>query len=156
MQLTLTNNTPYAVPLVSANEGGWAELLEPNTPTVLTHTNSEHVIVGNEPSVAEEILNGDAALAETFVTNLMTWQNLNGQLSADTVPVNVIIQNNGENPVRATSGYGYGVPVHNVQPGEIYNAFALGYVELQEIGQGENAEPESAAAEHANVPEQAA
>lgn len=156
MQVTLTNNTQFAAPLVSANEGGWAELLEPNTPTVLTHTGSEHVIVGNEPGVTEQILNGDPVLAETLITNLMTWQNENGQLSADMVPVNVTIQNNGENPVRATSGYGYGVPVQIVQPNEVYEASALGYVELQEISQGQNDEAEIAAAsENAKVPEHA-
>lgn len=130
MQLTLTNNTVHAVPIVSANEGRWAETLEPSAPTALSHTNSGLVIVGNEPGVAEQILNGSAELAEIFITNLMTWQSLNGEISADAVAVSVTIQNNGETPVRVTSGYNGAI--HNVQSSEIYEATALGYVELSE------------------------
>lgn len=131
MQLTLTNNLGDPVPVMSTDEGGWAESLEPGLPLTLDHTGSDVVIVGDKPDVIEQIQQGVAVIG-TVVRDLLT--QIAGRRGA-TVPLDsvaVTIANHGEKAVRCILGDG--TTDHDIQPGEIYDAGARGYIELRELG----------------------
>lgn len=133
MNLTLTNNGPWAVPVISTDDDGYAESLEPNYPLQVDNDDVLVLIVGNKPSVTEQIQQAADTIAD-FVKDIVTaWQeNNNKATSSDEASVKVAIKNDGENAVRCILGDG--VTDTTIEPGATYDATAWGYVELRELG----------------------
>lgn len=132
MYLTLTNNTSGALPLMSTDEGGWVETLAPGQPWALTHVDSDVVIIGNKPSVTEQLRQGLAIVAAAMARIISVWHSHNNaQPNAADATVRVAIQNTGEKSVRVVLGDG--VNDYVVAPGETYQAQAWGYLELREL-----------------------
>ena len=133
MYLNLTNNSGIELPIMSADEGGWVKTLPPGQSTALSHVDSDVVIIGNKPSVSEQIAQGVKTIAKTVAAVLRAWQDHNSaQPTAADSTVRVAIENTGEKAVRVILGDG--VNDYQVQPGETYQASAWGYLELRELG----------------------
>ena len=133
MYLTLTNNSGAELPMMSTDEGGWVETLPAGVAKALSHVDSDVVIIGHKPSVAEQLRTGAAVLARTVATLISAWQSHNSaQATAADATVRVAIENTGEKMVRVLLGNG--TSDYAVAPGETYQASAFGYLELRELG----------------------
>jgi len=133
MILTLTNQAAHAVPIMSTDEGGWSASLEPGVSWALPYIDSSVVIIGNKPSVTEQIQQGLATIAKTVKALIATWQAHNNNLNeASEAGVKVAITNGGTQAVRVILGDG--VHDYSVSPNETYQAQAWGYLELRELG----------------------
>ena len=133
MKLTLTNNQNHAVPIMSAEDKGFADELPPSEaynfdgPTTV-------LIIGNKPSVTEQIEQGLKTIAATVKKLLTAWMAKNNSLALpEGAAVNVTIINNGEKAVRVILGDGT-TDATVAGQGERYEATAWGYVELRELG----------------------
>ena len=132
MKLTITNNQNHAVPIMSTDGEGFVESLEPSQPYELDNE-IQVLIIGNKPSVTEQIETAFKRLGATAKALITAWQGRNNQVSTADGNVACTIENKGEEKaVRVILGDG--VTDHNVAPGERYEATAWGYLELRELG----------------------
>jgi hypothetical protein len=133
MKLTLTNNQNHAVPLMSDQGDGFAVELPPSEAYEFDGPYTVAVI-GNKPSVTEQIKTGVAVIAETVKRIVAAWQGHNNSTTShEGAAVNVTIINNGEKAIRVVLGDGTKDATVPGQ-GERYEATAWGYVELRELG----------------------
>jgi hypothetical protein len=131
MKLKLTNQTSSALPIMSTDEGGWADVLQPNTPYTLTHNASDVIIIGDKPDVREQIEQGIATIGAVAREIINAFKSrLGGRAGAPMV--SAIIENDGDKSVRVILGDGVSDWV--VNPGEMYPASAHAYLELRELG----------------------
>lgn len=136
MRLTITNKAAAPVPVMSNDGGGWVQAAEPGAPLDIDRDDSDVIIVGDKPSVTEQIQQGLQVLAKTVKALVAAWRKHHEKQTASpeavALPVSVDFQNRGANPVRAILGDG--VTDVNILPGALYHAEAPGYVELRELG----------------------
>jgi hypothetical protein len=129
MNIVLTNQMTYPVPVMTKDDGGWCQTAEPGVP--LTESGDAHVIiVGNKPDVSEQILEG----LHTALDVLKAFIHLQKPKAAgEPVPsLSFMIGNNGPNPIRVILGDGQ--TDAEVAPGVTYIAHAPGYIEIRELG----------------------
>lgn len=133
MKLTLTNNQTHPVPLISDQGEGFAEELQPSQAYEFDMPYTV-AIIGNKPSVTEQITTGLGVIAETVKRIVAAWQGGNNSVAAhESAAVNVTIINNGEKSVRVILGDGT-TDATVAGQGERFEATAWGYVELRELG----------------------
>jgi CTP:molybdopterin cytidylyltransferase MocA len=133
VNLTLTNEASSSVPIMSADGEGFADVLEPGTPYSANVEDAQVIIIGNKPSVTEQITQGVQTIAKTVKAIVAKWQgNNNAQPHTTDANVAVAIKNDGEKNVRVILGDG--VNELTVAAGEEVHATAWGYLELREMG----------------------
>ena len=133
MKLTLTNQQSDIEPVMSEDEGGWAEALAPNTPLTVDRPGTDVLIIGDKPSVLDGILAVPKALAQPVIdllNRLVGARPTGGAPAPETLEV--AIENGGPNGIRVLLGDG--VTEYTVAPGQTYVAAATGFLELRELG----------------------
>jgi hypothetical protein len=128
MRLTLTNTGNAPVPVMSSDEGGWCEPINPGVETHLDKAGSDVWIIGDKPDVLESIKEG----LEVIVKMLTFWKEKQKEVGVEDARVEMTISNNGEKPVRCILGD----PTKDItiNPGENVDVSAAGYLELRELG----------------------
>jgi hypothetical protein len=121
------------VPLISDQGEGFADELQPSQ--AYEFDRSETVlIIGNKPSVTEQITQGVKTIAKTVKALIAAWQGHNNVAPQSTgANVNVTIINHGEKSIRVILGDGT-TDATVAGQGERYEATAWGYVEVRELG----------------------
>jgi hypothetical protein len=129
MKLTLTNTAETPVPMMSEDDGGWVEALEPHTPFDLDRDDTDVAIIGDKPG-ALEAFKVMGAMVKALLT---AWRGPQPDPKTAVNPMVVVtIENNGEKPVRVILGDPTNDP--HVEPGDSLDAMAKGYIELRELG----------------------
>jgi hypothetical protein len=133
MKLLLTNTSEIPVPIMSRDEGGWAETLEPGEPTLIEKLESDVWLIGDKPDMLDAIRDLAGALFTAVSKMLSFWRDRQHDLDADERGlVSVTIDNQGPNAVRVVLGD----PTNetHVNPGEIIDGSAKDYIEIREMG----------------------
>jgi L-fucose isomerase-like protein len=134
MNIVITNRANEAVPVLSSDEGGWAEVVEPGTPLTIFRENTDVIIIGDKPDVSEQIKEGLGVVKKAVdkVRETLTAKPKDKGTMPTTDEVNVVIGNNGPNFIRVILGDGK--TASDVPVGISYEAKAKGYVEVRELG----------------------
>jgi hypothetical protein len=132
MKLTLTNTSTVALPVISEDEGGWADSLEPGQATTLDRSGSDVWIVGDKPGVFDAISEGlqaITAVAKTLITAIAGRKDkaLTEALDA----LSLTIENQGDKPVRVIPGDPNNET--RINPGESIDVQGKRYIELREL-----------------------
>jgi hypothetical protein len=132
MHLVITNNSPAPTVVMSRDEGGWVEPLPQSLSTTINHHDSDVMIIGDKPTVTEEIVKGLKVVAEA----IERWKIRPRSTPTDSTPLKepiaVVIANNGNKIVRVLSNSGK--TSQDVNPGVSCAATSIGYVEIREMG----------------------
>lgn len=133
MKLVLTNTSSVAVPVISKDEGGWAEALEPGQATTCDKAGSDVWIIGDKPGVLDSIeegLQAITAVAKGLITAIAGRKDKGLTEALDNLLVT--IENQGDKPVRVIPGD----PTNDtkINPGETVDVQAKRYIELRELG----------------------
>ena len=132
MKLRLTNTSSAAVPLISTEGEGFAEALGPQMPYSLDDPDIDVLVIGDKPSVREQLGEGLGVLKDSIAALLTAWRSRSQLRAGEQTPVvKVTVENEGENAVRVLLG---GSASYDVASGEAYEAEAMGYLELRELG----------------------
>lgn len=132
MKLVLTNTSTVALPVISEDEGGWADSLEPGQATTLDKSGSDVWIIGDKPGVFDSIAEGLQAItsvAKGLITAIAGRKDK--ALTEALESLSVTIENTGDKPVRVIPGD----PSNdtNVNPGESVDVQGKRYIELREL-----------------------
>lgn len=133
MQITITNLAPVAVPFVSSQAGGIAELLAPNDPATFHDDQLTVAVAGDKPSFIDEVQEALEGIADVIKRIITFWRERAAQDDVEAANVvNVRITNQGSNGLRVILGDN--TNDYTVQPGDVYDASAPGFVEIRELG----------------------
>lgn len=134
MNLTLTNTASEPEAIITP-DGSFAAVLEPQTPYDLNSEDASVLIVGDKPSVREQLQEGLAVIEETvkaIITKIAERKDAHQQRIGEAEPVRVTIANHGSKDVRVILGTG-AVDV-TIAAGTSQPCGAPGYVEIRELG----------------------
>ncbi len=133
MNVVLTNQEQEALLISSPDEGGWMDLLQPQKAFTLNRPDTTLAIVGDKPSVVDNIeqgLKNLAVLVRTLLEKLVGERDTAGAPKPNRLAV--LVSNNGSNAVRIVLGNG--IDEFIVSPGTHFSATSYGYMELRELG----------------------
>jgi hypothetical protein len=134
MNVTITNNGPLAVPVVTgtaSSEGEALALVEQGATYAISDDAVSVVSVGDNPSFFEEVKESLANIAEVL-KRLAWWREHKPDLQAGESGVNIEIANAGPNPLRVLSDSNTNESF--IVGGASGTATATRYVEIREQG----------------------
>lgn len=134
MKLVLTNVGGYPTTFVS---GEASYILNVNEPLTV-EDEDQTAIIGDKPNIREQLQQAKEALQDVgkrIIDTIFRRRETKERFDPDGAPdaVQVVIQNNGQNAIRAILGDGQ--TEVQVEAGFSYRATAPGYIELRELGQ---------------------
>ena len=130
MNIVLNNQSGYGTVASTEQGDGWCVELQTFIPVGINQPDTSIVIVGDKPGVTENIITG----LKTVVQAATVWIHRPQKKEyADTGEQLIVsIGNNGPNPVRVILVDG--TTDCEVPPGVTYQAHAVGYIEIRELG----------------------
>jgi hypothetical protein len=134
MNIVITNRANEPVSVLSTDEGGWHEEVQPGEPLTLYRVDTDVIIIGDKPGVSEQIKEGLGVVKKVVdaVRETLHAKPKPKSTLPEQPMIHVLLTNNGPNSVRVILGDGK--TASDVPTGVTYEAIAPGYVEVRELG----------------------
>lgn len=133
MHIVITNTGTVAVPFSSSKDTGFVFMLEPNEPYALDNDKISVANVGDNPSFMEELRDSLKNLVDVLGKFLTFWRDHSAAVDGlGNAQIDARIENKGTNGLRVILGDN--TVDYTVEPGMTYNARAVEYIEIRELG----------------------
>jgi hypothetical protein len=133
MHIVITNTGPVAVPFSSSKDAGFVFMLEPGEPYSLDNEKVTVANVGDNPSFMEELRDSLKNLVDVLGKFLTFWRDHSAAIDGlGNAQITARIENKGTNGLRVILGDN--TVDYTVEPGTTYDASAVEYIEIRELG----------------------